>query len=58
MWVRNIKNEKIVIIMDIGNNPDFKYSKKYQSGCLSFEITTNNEKLICNSGFDINKNIK
>jgi len=52
------KDKKIVFIMDIGNSPDFKYSKKYQSGCLSFEITSNQEKLICNLGFDINKNNK
>lgn len=52
------KDKKIVFIMDIGNPPDFKYSKKYQSGCLSFEITSNKEKLICNSGFDINKSNK
>ena len=52
------KNKKIVLIMDIGNSPDFKYSKKYQSGCLSFEIISNGEKLICNSGFDINKSNK
>jgi uncharacterized heparinase superfamily protein len=44
--------------MDIGSSPDFKYSKRYQSGCLSFEITSNEEKLICNLGFDINKNNK
>ena len=52
------KDKKIVFIMDIGSSPDFKYSKKYQSGCLSFEITSNKEKLICNLGFDINKNNK
>ena len=52
------KDKKIVLIMDIGSSPDFKYSKKYQSGCLSFEITSNKEKLICNLGFDINKNNK
>ena len=52
------KNKKIVLIMDVGNSPDFKYSKKYQSGCLSFEINSNGEKLICNLGFDINKNNK
>ena len=52
------KNKKIVLVMDVGDSPDFKYSKKYQSGCLSFEITSNQEKLICNLGFDINKNNK
>ena len=53
-----IKHKKIVLIMDVGSSPDFKYSKKYQSGCLSFEITSNNEKFISNLGFDINKNNK
>ena len=52
------KDKKIVFIMDIGNSSDVKYSKKYQSGCLSFEITSNKEKLICNLGFDINKSSK
>jgi uncharacterized heparinase superfamily protein len=52
------KNKKIVFIMDIGGTPDFKHSKKYQSGCLSFEITSNDEKLICNLGFDVNKDNK
>ena len=37
--------------MDVGNSPETKFSKKYQSGCLSFEITSNEEKFICNSGF-------
>ena len=53
-----LKDKKIVFIMDVGNTPDFKYSQKYQSGCLSFEITSNNEKLICNLGFDEYKNYK
>jgi uncharacterized heparinase superfamily protein len=52
------KDKKIVFIIDVGDSPTFKYSKKYQSGCLSFEITSNKEKLICNLGFDINKNNK
>ena len=52
------KDKKISFIIDVGNNPEFKYSKRYQSGCLSFEITTNGEKLISNLGFDINKSNK
>ena len=41
-----LKNKKIVLVMDVGHNPDIKFSKKYQSGCLSFELTSNGEKLI------------
>jgi len=52
------KEKKIVFIMDVGKVPNFKYSKKYQSGCLSFEITSNHKKLISNLGFDSNKNNK
>ena len=46
-----IKNKKISFIIDIGNSVQKKFSDKYQAGCLSFEITSGNEKLICNSGF-------
>ena len=54
----SFKHKKIVFIMDIGNSPDIKFSKTYQSGCLSFEITSNSEKFICNSGFGLEKNYK
>ena len=37
--------------MDIGSTPNRKFSNNYQSGALSFEIITNNKKLICNSGY-------
>jgi len=50
------KDKKIVFIMDAGDAPEVKYSSKYQSGCLSFEIISNNQKIICNSGFAANKN--
>ena len=49
------KDKKIVFIMDAGDASEIKYSSKYQSGCLSFEITSNNEKIVCNSGFAANK---
>jgi len=52
------KNRKIIFIMDVGESPEFKFSEKYQSGCLSFEITSNDEKIICNSGFDKNNDYK
>ena len=37
--------------MDIGSSPEKKFSKNYQCGALSFEIISNNKKLICNSGY-------
>ena len=37
--------------MDIGPTPEKKFSKNYQCGSLSFEIISNNKKLICNSGY-------
>ena len=46
-----LKNKKILLIMDVGNSTNFKFSKKYQCGCLSFEIFSGNNKLICNSGY-------
>jgi uncharacterized heparinase superfamily protein len=46
-----IKNKKILLAMDTGSSPEKKFSKNYQSGALSFEIISNNKKLICNSGY-------
>ena len=46
-----LKNNKISLIMDIGPSPEKKFSKDYQCGALSFEIVSNNKKLICNSGY-------
>ena len=45
------KNKKIALIMDVGPNPEKKFSKNYQSGALSFEIISNGKKIICNSGY-------
>ena len=50
------KNKKIFFIMDIGNSADSKFSKNYQCGSLSFELSSGNQKLICNSGFYSKKN--
>ncbi len=44
-------NKKISIIMDIGSTPSSKFSSKYQSGALSFEINSNGKKLISNCGY-------
>ena len=46
-----LKNKKISLIMDIGPTPEKKFSRNYQCGALSFEIISNNKKLICNSGY-------
>ena len=45
------KNKKICLAMDIGPTPEKKFSKDYQCGALSFEIISNDKKLICNSGY-------
>ena len=53
-----LKHKKISLIMDIGNSAEKYFSNKYQFGCLSFEIVSGNNKLICNSGFYSQKNNK
>ena len=49
-----IKKEKLEFFIDIGNPPSNKFSNKYQAGCLSFELISNGEKIICNSGYKAN----
>ena len=51
-------NKKISIIMDVGAPPSSKFSSKYQSGALSFEINSNGKKLISNCGHYEGKNTK
>ncbi len=46
-----LHNKKISIIMDVGPPPSSKFSTKYQSGALSFEINSNGKKLISNCGY-------
>jgi len=46
-----LRNKKISLMMDIGSNPEKKFSKDYQAGSLSFEIITGDNKLITNSGY-------
>ena len=50
-----LKNKKIILAMDVGPSPAKKFSKDYQAGALSFEIISNNKKLICNSGYFVNR---
>ena len=45
------KDKKSSLIMDVGKPPEKKFSNTYQSGPLSFELTYNNKKVICNSGY-------
>ena len=37
--------------MDIGSNPNKNFSRNYQAGALSFEIFSNEKKLLSNSGY-------
>ena len=51
-----LNNKKISLIMDVGSSPNKKFSSNYQAGALSFEISSNGKKLICNSGYFQNHN--
>ncbi len=53
-----LKNKKICLIMDAGNPPSSQYSKDYQAGSLSFEIISNQKKLISNCGYYYKDNKK
>ena len=46
-----LKNKKYAIAADLGAPPEKVFSKDYQSGALSFEFLSNNNKIICNSGY-------
>ena len=46
-----LRNKKISLIMDAGNPPISKYTKDYQAGSLSFEIISNQKKLLSNCGY-------
>ncbi|MDA9753009.1 heparinase II/III-family protein [Candidatus Pelagibacter sp.] len=45
-----LSNKKISIVVDVGAPPTTKFSSKYQSGALSFEISSKGKKLISNCG--------
>ena len=51
-----LNSKKISLAMDVGSSPDKKFSSNYQAGALSFEILSNGNKLICNSGYFQNHN--
>ena len=46
-----LKNKNSILAMDVGPNPEKKFSENYQSGPLSFEFYFQGYKLICNSGY-------
>ncbi len=53
-----LKNNKISLIMDVGSTPNYKYTKNYQAGALSFEIVSKGKKLISNCGYYKKQNTK
>ena len=46
-----IKKKKFEFFIDCGNPPSNNFAKYYQAGCLAFELISNKQKVICNSGY-------
>ena len=46
-----IKKNKFEFFIDCGNPPSNNFAQNYQAGCLSFELISNKQKIICNSGY-------
>jgi len=46
-----IKKKKFEFFIDCGNPPSDNHARNYQAGCLSFELISNKQKVICNSGY-------
>ena len=46
-----ISKKKFDFFMDCGDPPPNNFTKYYQAGCLSFELSSNKQKIICNSGY-------
>ena len=53
-----LKNKKIILAMDVGSSPSMNFSLDYQYGALSFEVFSNQKKLITNAGYFSNKKSK
>ena len=53
-----LKNKKIILAADIGSSPTKNFSNDYQAGALSFEIFSNDKKLISNAGYYSDRNNK
>tara|TARA_B100001123_G_C15285258_1_gene1015407 strand:- start:248 stop:1903 length:1656 start_codon:yes stop_codon:yes gene_type:complete len=46
-----VSKKKFDLFMDCGNPPQDKFSNHYQAGCLSFELISKTQKIICNTGY-------
>lgn len=46
-----IRKKRFDFFIDCGNPPPDIFAKDYQAGCLSFELISNKQKVICNSGY-------
>ena len=46
-----VKKKKFEFFIDCGNPPSSYFAKFYQAGCLSFELISNKQKIICNLGY-------
>lgn len=46
-----ITKKKFEFFIDCGDPPPNIFAKYYQAGCLSFELISNKQKVICNSGY-------
>jgi len=53
-----LRNKKIILAVDVGSSPNKNFSNNYQAGALSFEIISNEKKLISNTGYFSDKNNK
>ena len=49
--VQIVKNKKSILYFDSGEPPTYKLSKDYQSGPLSFEYSSDSDKIITNCGY-------
>ena len=49
--VQIVKNKKTTLYFDSGEPPNYKVSKDYQSGPLSFEYSSDKDKIITNCGY-------
>ena len=49
--VQIVKNKKIALYFDSGEPPNYQLSKDYQSGPLSFEYSSDKDKIITNCGY-------
>ena len=49
--VQIVKNNKTTLYFDSGEPPNYKVSKDYQSGPLSFEYSSDKDKIITNCGY-------